>query len=165
MAAESSTPSRADRWRSGIPATDWTEDERSYAALLDALTGQLAATVATEVELDATSRRSPADLQEEKERIERDERAESRQELKAFREALLDAREQSATNPQGEAMYDSAVPQQDDLADVLIQYLVRPGYAEVRTEEPEPGHHVYYLQVAWDRLTALADHDEQSLSL
>jgi hypothetical protein len=39
----------------------------------------------------------------------------------------------------------------------LIQYLVRPGYAEVRTDEPSPGQYVYYVQVYWDRVRELAE--------
>jgi hypothetical protein len=40
---------------------------------------------------------------------------------------------------------------------VLIQYLVRPGYAEVRTEEPAAGSYVYYIRVNWSKLRALAE--------
>ena len=162
--ASDSAP-RPPRWWSGIPLTSWTDDERTYAALLDALTSDLAAVEATEVEMGATARRSPAELQAEQERIESDERADSRQELKAFREALRDAHQQARAARSGEAAYDSTVPRQDELADSLIQYLVRPGYAEVRTEEPEPGHHVYYLRVDWDRLRALAEQQGGSLVL
>jgi hypothetical protein len=39
---------------------------------------------------------------------------------------------------------------------MLIQYLVRPGYAEVRTEEREPWQYRYWIRVAWDRLRLLA---------
>ena len=41
-------------------------------------------------------------------------------------------------------------------AELLIQYLVRPGYAEVRTEETEPWQYRYWIRVAWDRLRQLA---------
>ena len=43
------------------------------------------------------------------------------------------------------------------MADVLIQYLVRPGYAEVRTEEPEHERYVYYIRVDWARLRSLSE--------
>ena len=45
---------------------------------------------------------------------------------------------------------------EDSAADVLIQYLVRPGYAEVRTDEPQPGRYVYYIRVDWTRLREFA---------
>jgi hypothetical protein len=52
--------------------------------------------------------------------------------------------------------YDSGVAAQNRAADVLIQYLVRPGYAEVRTEEPKPERYVYFIRVDWAKLHALA---------
>ena len=52
--------------------------------------------------------------------------------------------------------YDSREASQDAAADVLIQYLVRPGYAEVRTDEPQPERYVYYIRVDWPRLRNLA---------
>ena len=51
------------------------------------------------------------------------------------------------------------------MADVLIQYLVRPGYAEVRTEEPEPEHYVYCVRVDWTRLRALAEEQGHPIAL
>jgi hypothetical protein len=48
---------------------------------------------------------------------------------------------------------------------MLIQYLVRPDYAEVRTEEPEPGHYVYYVRVNWPRLRALSEAHGHALAL
>jgi hypothetical protein len=69
---------------------------------------------------------------------------------------MTDVRARGGADGQAEVSYDSAVPTQNTAADVLIQYLVRPGYAEVRTEEPEPGHYVYYIRVDWLRLRELA---------
>ncbi len=43
------------------------------------------------------------------------------------------------------------------MVDTLIQYLVRTGHAEVRTDEPRPRHYVYTLTIAWDRLRRLAE--------
>ena len=34
----------------------------------------------------------------------------------------------------------------DTWADILIQYLVRVGYADVRTEEPDPWHYLYWIR-------------------
>ena len=61
--------------------------------------------------------------------------------------------------------YDSRKPTEDNAADVLIQYLVRPGYAEVRTEEPEPGHYVYYIRIDWPRLRDLAKDQGHPITL
>ena len=163
MASEPTPRSRRRRGR--LPSTGWTEQERAYALLLDALTNDLVTAEATEVEMDSTSRRSPVDVRESQKQIARGELDEARDELGAFREALQDARTRSGREGRAEVAYDSALAAQDRLADVLIQYLVRPGYAEVRTEEPEPGHHVYYLRVDWGRLADLARQQGQEIVL
>jgi hypothetical protein len=152
MAPESGA--RAARWRRGQRDIDWAEDERAYAALLDALTRDLIETETTKLEMDARSRRSMADVLREEQQVRRDHLAEARSELRQFRAALRDAWERGGEG--GEVAYDAGVPEQDEQADLLIQYLVRSGYAEVRTEEPQPGHHVYFIRVDWERLLPLA---------
>ena len=154
MAAESG--SRPVRWRRGRGAAEWPEDERAYAALLDALTHDLLDTEATRLELDATSRRGMADVLEEEQKLRRDHTDDARRELDQFRTALRDARARSGEDGRAEVPYDAARPDQDEMADLLIQYLVRPGYAEVRTEERASGQHVYHVRVDWDRLLPLA---------
>ena len=63
----------------------------------------------------------------------------------------------TARSPRATAGPPGAGGTRDSLrVDVLIQYLVRPGYAEVRTEEPQPGNYVYYIRVDWPKLRALA---------
>ena len=74
-----------------------------------------------------------------------------------FVPAMTDVRERGTADGQAEVPYDGRDPLQNTAADVLIQYLVRPGYAEVRTEEPQPGQYVYYIKVAWPRLRELAE--------
>ena len=54
---------------------------------------------------------------------------------------------------------------QNRAADVLIQYLVRPGYAEVRTEEPGPERYVYHIRVDWPRVRRLAEAQGHPLAL
>jgi hypothetical protein len=139
-------------WLSGFEALDWQSDERSYAALLDALTRDRLDVEGLEREMQATARRSLADVQHDQERAERSELAEARSELDEFRTALADASERGKP----EVPYHSDDPAQNAAADVLIQYLVRPGYADVRTEEPQPGQYVYYITVDWPRLRELA---------
>ena len=144
-------------WLSGFGALDWRTDERGYAALLDALTRDLIEVESAERERLATSRRSLAELQEDSERAARDELAEARGELDGFRAAMDDVRARGGPDGGAEVAYDSGEADQNRLADVLIQYLVRPGYAEVRTEEPEPQHYVYHIRVDWPRLRGLAE--------
>jgi hypothetical protein len=156
---------RFGRWQAGLEIAGWNEDERGYAVLLDALTSDLVSAEATGLELDAGSRRSMAEVRQEQKRLESEQVAESRRELEAFRAALRDARSRSGEHGTGEAAYDCVHQEQDEMADLLIQYLVRPGYAEVREEEPEPEHHIYYLRIDWDRLRALAVERGHSLPL
>jgi ABC-type microcin C transport system permease subunit YejB len=50
----------------------------------------------------------------------------------------------------------SADALQNRMADALIQFLVRPGLATVRTQEPEPGQFVYEVAVDWPALRRVA---------
>jgi hypothetical protein len=147
----------SQRWLSGFGGLDWRTDERAYAALLDALTRDRLEVEGVEREMQATALRGLHDVQEEQHRAERSELAEARSELDDFRTAIADVRQRGNADGQGEVPYDSRDPVQNVAADVLIQYLVRPGYAEVRTEEPQPGQYVYYIMVAWPRLRELAE--------
>ena len=156
MSMASSKAPRRQRWLNGFGAMDWRAEERAFAVLLDALTRDRVSAETAEMERLATSRRSLAEVQQEAERVERDELSEARAELDEFHAALADARTRAGADGRGEVAYDSRLPEQDESADMLIQYLVRPGYAEVRTDEPEKGHFVYYLRIDWDRLQALA---------
>jgi hypothetical protein len=155
----------SQRWLSGFGALDWRTDERAYAALLDALTRDLLEVEGVEREMQATARRSLADVQEAQHRAERSELAEARSELDEFRSAVTDAHQRGTVAGEGEVPYDSRDPAQNAAADVLIQYLVRPGYAEVRTDEPQPGQYVYYLTVSWARLRELAEAQGHPLPL
>ena len=152
------------RWLSGLGALDWGSDERGLATLLDALTRDRLGVEAIEREMQASSRRSMAEVQDDQHRAEHDELAEARRELSDFRSAIADVHQRGG--PRGnEVPYDSREPTQNQAADVLIQYLVRPGYAEVRTAEPEPEHYVYYIRVDWPRLHGLAEAQGHPLAL
>ena len=140
-------------------------DDRAYASLLEALARELADAQATDIEAAATSRRDMADVKAEEQRMAAAQLAAARREVDAFRSALLDARRRTGADGTGEAAYDAAGPDQNAKADLLIRYLVRTGYAEVRTEEPAPGRYRYALRVAWDRLRLLADLDGHRLPL
>jgi hypothetical protein len=155
MARPDGSPSQ--RWLSGFGALDWHSDERAYASLLDALTRDRLEVEAVEREMQANARRSMADVQEDQHRAERDELAEARHELNDFRSAMTDIRQRAGSDGSAEVSYDSRDPAQNQAADMLIQYLVRPGYAEVRTEEPQTQQYVYYIRVDWPRLRQLAE--------
>src|SRR5919197_4340366 len=118
MAGQSSPPRR---WLSGFGALDWRSDERDFAALLDALTRDRLEVEAAERERLAAARRSLADVQEAQHRAERDELAEARRELNDFRAALTDVRRR-ADSSSAEVPYDSRNQDQNEAADVLIQY-------------------------------------------
>jgi hypothetical protein len=151
------------RWLSGFGGLDWRGDERGYAQLLDALTRDRLEVEAVERERQATSR-SVAEVQEDQQRAERDELAEARRELDDCRTAMDDVKRRGGS-ADGEVPFDSAEPRQNQSADVLIQYLVRPGYAEVRTEEPESGRYVYHIRVDWTRLRGLAQAQGHPIAL
>lgn len=153
------------RWLSGFGALDWRTDERAYASLLDALTRDRLEVEAVEREMQAGARRSMADVQEDQQRAERDELAEARRELDDFRSAMSDVRKRSGSEGRDEVPYDGRDETQNAAADVLIQYLVRPGYAEVRTEEAQPGQYVYYIRVDWQRLRELAEAQGHPIAL
>jgi hypothetical protein len=154
---------RSPGWLRGFAAYNWGEDS-AYAALLDALTRDRLETDLVEREMESHSRRSLAEVREEQDRAERNELSEARAVLEDFRAALEDVRRRGGSGGDGEVAYDSQDPDQNAQADILIQYLVRPGYAEVRTDEPAPEHYVYYLRVDWDRLRALAAEQGQPIS-
>jgi hypothetical protein len=162
MARQNGPP---QRWLSGFGALDWRTDERAYASLLDALTRDRLEVEAVEREMQANARRSVAEVQHDQERAERDELAEARRELHDFRSAMTDVRARSGPAGTDEVPYDSRDAVQNTASDVLIQYLVRPGYAEVRTEEPQPGQYVYYIRVDWQRLRDLAEAQGHPIAL
>ena len=163
-------------WLRGLGLIEWAHDERPYAALLEALTLDRAEQQATVDEMEATSRRDPADLAEQHVEFAEEELERARGELGTFRVALEDlaarggASDVGLQDPTGpgtpaEVPYDSGDPVQNAQADALIQFVVRPGYGEVRTEEPAPGRYVYYVRADWPRLRQLADEAGHALPL
>lgn len=118
-------------WSGGLARENWSAEDRPYAVLLDALARDLASVATTELEMDARSRRSIAEVKQEGEELTRDRLEDARRELAAFRGALEAVRSQGAS---AEVRFDSVDPRQDAAAGLLIQYLVRPGYAQVRTK-------------------------------
>ena len=141
---------RRQRWRLGFGDLAWRVEDRGYAGMLEALTRERQALLRQSQELATPARPLT------RETIDADQERGARAELAVFRAALEDARSRSGPDGQAEVPYDSRDPGQDASAEVLIQYLVRPGYAEVRTEEPEPWHYRYWIRVDWERVRRLA---------
>ena len=162
MTREDSPP---QRWLSGFGSLDWRHDERAYASLLDALTRDRLEVEAVERERQATARSNLADIRQAQQRAERDELAEARRELNEFREAVADVHRRGGPEGRVEVPYDSRDEAQNRAADLLIQYLVRPGYADVRTEEPQANEYVYYIRVDWPRLRELAEAQGHPITL
>jgi hypothetical protein len=135
----------------------WDDGERGFATVLQVLARELADAGAAQVEMHATASRSMAELRQEEHELAQEEAAAARRHVDDFRTAVLDARQRSGADGSGEARYDSTQPDEDAMADLLIQYLVRTGYADVRTEELAPQRHRYHLRVDWPRLRELAE--------
>ena len=156
---EDEAQSSSDPWRrplAGLFDLFESGDERAYAAVLQALARERVDVDTANVEKVSTSRRSMADVKEAETEIEADVLTDARRRLQTFRSALEDAYTRSRGGSQQEVPYDAADADQDGMADVLIQYLVRTGYGDVSTDEPSPGRFVYNVRVHWDRLLQLA---------
>jgi len=141
---------RRRRWRLDFGQLAWRPAERAYVGVLEALTRERKALLSQGQELAAPAH-PPA-----REAIDVEQELAARAELTLFRSALEDARARSGPEADAEVSFDSRDPAQDASATLLIQYLVRPGYAEVRTEETEPWQYRYWIRVDWDRLRRLA---------
>ena len=166
--SENETGSGGDpfwRWPASVFDLFESGEDRAYGALVRALAQQLADEEGTALEMDTTARRPMGDVIASERATEADIQEDARRRLGTFKVALEDAYRRSGGDPRREVPFDSADPQQDAAVDTLIQYLVRTGMAEVRTEEPQPGHYVYALTVEWDRLRRLAESTGHSLPL
>ena len=142
----------ARRWLSAFGRHDWDTDDRAYAGLMDALARDRVESEALDREISAPAHAGVTDVK----KLEREELDEARNELAAFRWALDNIHQRTAGSERTEVPYDSSKSNEDSAAYVLIQYLVRPGYAEVRTEEPQSSHYVYYVRVDWPKLADFA---------
>jgi hypothetical protein len=148
-ARTSQGPAQRQRWRLGFGGLAWRAEDRSYASLLEALTRERLLVLRQTQELFAPAVLTRGGISADLERS-------ARAELAMFRAAIEDARSRGGPDSSAEVAYDSRKADQDAWADILIQYLVRTGYAEVRTEEPQPWHYRYWIRINWDRLCQLA---------
>ncbi|HEU5432039.1 MAG TPA: hypothetical protein VFU81_10260 [Thermomicrobiales bacterium] len=72
-----------------------------------------------------------------------------------FRDGLLLAHA-AATRGEPTISLDDRQPEQNAMADALIQMLVSYDLAEATTTETEPLHYIYAVTVNWPKLTAVA---------
>ena len=106
-----------------------------------------------------TMRASPTqdaeDIVNDPEQAIRVETSQAEQKREAFTLGLARVYRQSEGSAQ-EVPFDSRQPADDAQASALIEYLVRPGLATVRSEEVGPEQYIYYLSVVWSALQNLA---------
>ena len=157
--ARSRSAEARQRWRLGFGDLTWRGEDRAYAALLEALTRERHALLRQGREIMDPAR--PLARSDIGAQLERGARAE----LAVFRAALEDARGRSGADGTAEVAYDSRDPRQDFWADIVIQYLVRPGYAEIRTEETEPWHYRYWIRIDWPAVRRLIADDKHPLPI
>jgi hypothetical protein len=104
-----------------------------------------------DVDLNASAEESAEAIDSEKARIVSGAAERARSLAPAFGAGLLLAFEAQAIGKH-EIRLDDRDPQQNAIADALIAYLVGFDLAESRSEETEPGHYDYYIEVKWDAL-------------
>lgn len=128
-----------------------------FAELLDTIVRDYVITDAQkDVDLNAGADVAAENLEAQKADIVNDAEETSRRLAPAFRRGLLLAFEaQGMGKP--DIRLDDRDPEQNDIADALIMYLVRFDLANSRSEETVPGHYDYFISVDWDPLYRLAD--------
>lgn len=105
-----------------------------------------------DIERDASS---VDDVPAERRRAARDEEQRADQLMPAFREGLM--RADAARRAGGNAIsLDDRDPLDNQIADALVHFLVRPGMATSSTRETQPLHYIYTIAVDWTRLVAVA---------
>lgn len=109
-----------------------------------------------DVDLNASAVEDGAELESEKREaaqreIERADRLEA-----PFSQGLVAAyrARQAGVN---EVVLDDRDPEENDMADALIGFLVSYELAASRSEETEPMHYRYFITVDWDRLRTVAE--------
>ncbi len=108
-----------------------------------------------DIDLNATPTEPGDVIESDKQEAARRELDRARELSDAFHQALTFAyQSQAAGRP--EIALDDRQPDEDQMADALIRFLVSYDLAASRTEETEPLHYVYFVTVDWDRLGDVA---------
>jgi len=108
-----------------------------------------------EIDLNAPSMESGADIEADKQQVARREEDRADELADAFHRGLLLAHRARAAGEE-QILLDDRHPDQDRVADAMIQFLVRHDLASSRSEETEPMHYIYAVAVDWDRLQTVA---------
>ncbi len=106
------------------------------------------------IDLDAAASEAGADIESDKRQAVRRETNHAHDLAGAFHTGLVQA--YAADRRGAPLVLDDRDPEQNRLADALIQFLVSYELAASHTETTEPMHYSYAIRVDWDRLNALA---------
>lgn len=109
-----------------------------------------------DVDLNATAEESAEAIENEKAGIVATATQRADELAPAFRNGLLLAFEAQQMG-RHEVRLDDRDARQNAVADALIMYLVGFDLAESRSEETEPGHYDYFVQINWDALYRTAN--------
>lgn len=107
------------------------------------------------IDLDATSREPAETIEADKRQAVRRESDRAGDLARAFSRGLTLAYQRRRMGG-NELALDDRQPDQDQMADALIRFLVSHDLAESRTEETAPLHYTYYVKVDWPRLSEVA---------
>ncbi len=108
-----------------------------------------------DIELDASPLEQGSDIAASRRRVRRE--VEQRADLlsDAFRDGLK--RASDARRAGGDAIsLDDRVPEDNRIADAMMQFLVGTGLAHSTTRETEPLHYIYTVSIDWSRLNSVA---------
>ncbi len=108
-----------------------------------------------DIELDASPLEQGSDIAASRRRVRRE--VEQRADLlsDAFRDGLK--RASDARRAGGDAIsLDDRVPEDNHIADAMMQFLVGTGLAHSTTRETEPLHYIYTVSIDWSRLNSVA---------
>lgn len=104
------------------------------------------------IELEATPTQ---EVNEDLERIERARKRGQSEDIRPFSRALVYAYQNvQAGKPTVDLR--QSVPEEDDMADAMIQYLVKPDLATVITEDAGNNNYIYHIEVDWNALDTVA---------
>lgn len=107
------------------------------------------------VDLDATAREPATSIEANKRQIVRREEDRANDLADAFAQGLRLAYQRFRMGG-NELRLDDRKPEENAMADALIQFLVSYDLAASHTQVTEPGHYSYYISVNWDRLNQVA---------
>jgi hypothetical protein len=116
---------------------------------------------AKDLEREATAH-SGQDLDDERRKALREEEQRAQQLDAAFRAGL--ARALQARRAGGDAiLLDDRDPQENQIADAMVHFLVGPGIATSRARETDPQHYTYTIWIDWEQLSEIAQQADINL--